>query len=324
MKILSLLLSGLLLIDSSSINQKKSTKMEENKIENIVVFGDGLNDMGRWGLLTGYRYPPAAHGFLQGRWTNGKVWIEHVADTLGLQLGFENNFAMGGATTGVYNINENLRTALGFDSSVKLNGMLAQVHEYLGAKPSTTHKTLYVLWAGGHDIGSYLDYGQPDLQQVPPAANYTAAVELLINAGARHFMIGTMPDMGYTPGYYGTHKQKIASELCQQLNIGLEAMIKAFSSKGIRFTLVDGAAIFAEVGNNPGKFGFNHTEPYLPIGIIDFMNPLGETIVEVPNRDKGLNPDEFMNWWAVSASAAMHSVIASSAVKSFKAQYFRP
>ena len=84
----------------------------EQKFSNIVVFGDGLSDMGKWGKLTNCQYPPANKGFYESRWTNGKVWIELVAEKLGLPLSFENNFAMGGATTSAYNINEPLRNAL--------------------------------------------------------------------------------------------------------------------------------------------------------------------------------------------------------------------
>jgi hypothetical protein len=45
------------------------------------------------------------------------------------------------------------------------------------------------------------------------------------------------------------------------------------------------------------------------------MKPLGKTNVAIPNKEKGLNPDEFMNWWAVSASAKVHKIIADEAVK---------
>jgi hypothetical protein len=34
-----------------------------------------------------------------------------------------------------------------------------------------------------------------------------------------------------------------------------------------------------------------------------------------------LNPEEFMNWWAVSASARMHKIIADEAFKKFKEKF---
>lgn len=161
----------------------------------IVVFGDGLNDMGKWGKLTNSKYPPASVGFYESRWTNGKVWVEHFAEGLGLAISLENNLAMGGATTGLYNINEPLKPLLGLDSTVQLKGMLAQVQTYLLSNPKIDDKTLFVLWAGGHDIDNYLEYGQPDLAQYPPDNNYKQAIDLLVKAGAQHIFVGTMPDM---------------------------------------------------------------------------------------------------------------------------------
>lgn len=56
----------------------------EQKFSGIVVFGDDLNDMGKWGKLTNYRYPPTYKGFFESPWTNGRVWVEHFAEALHL------------------------------------------------------------------------------------------------------------------------------------------------------------------------------------------------------------------------------------------------
>lgn len=285
------------------------------QFSDITVFGDGLSDMGQWGKLTNYQYPPADLGFLGSRWTNGKTWVEHFAEGLGLSVSLQNNFAMGGATTGTYNINEPLRQALKLGNEVKLNGMLAQVQAYLAGKPKIGEKALFVLWAGGHDIGNYLEYGQPDLKQYPPSANYAAAIDLLVKAGAKNILVGTMPDMGFSPGYFGTPKQAQASGLCAELNAGLQKIAATYQGSAVRFLLFDGAGVFAKVGMNPAAYGIKYTEAYLPMNVIDFMNPLAKSTVAIPNREKGLNPDEFMNWWAVSASAKVHKIIAEEAIK---------
>lgn len=299
---------------------KKTNKMEPIFTQ-ITVFGDGLSDMGQWGKLTNYQYPPADLGFHESRWTNGKTWVEHFAEGLGLPISLKNNYAMGGATTGAYNINEPLRQALKLGDDVKLNGMLAQVQAYLASKPKISDKDLFVLWAGGHDIGNYLEYGQPDLKQSPPSANYAAAIDLLAKTGAKNIFVGTMPDMGFSPGYFGTPKQAQASQLCLDLNAGLQKIAQQYQGTAVRFLLFDGAGVFAKVGMNPAAYGIQYTEAYLPMNVIDFMNPLAKSTVAVPNKEKGLNPDEFMNWWAVSASARVHRIIGEEAlvfVKSVK------
>lgn len=312
LKIILLLIVAVFITSCSIL--KNNNKMEQRFL-NIAVFGDGLNDMGKWGKLTNFKYPPADVGFYESRWTNGKVWVEHFADALKLPISLENNYAMGGATTGLFNINEPLKPALQLDEKTSLLGMLAQVQTYLANNPKIDDKTLFVLWAGGHDIGNYLEYGQPDLTQYPPANNYKHAIELLVKSGAKNIFVGTMPDMGYSPGYFGTEKQTKASELCQNLNKGLEEIEKSYQNTAVKFYKFDGAGVFAKIGMNPAQYGIKYTEAYLPINIIDFTKPLEKSNVTIPNKDIGLNPDEFMNWWAVSASAIVHKIIADEAVK---------
>ena len=288
--------------------------MTKSRFSDIVVFGDGLSDMGQWGQLTHYRYPPAELGFFESRWTNGKTWVEHFAEGLGLPISLQNNYAMGGATTGLYNINEPLRQALRLDDKVRLNGMLAQVQTYLAGNPAIGDKTLFVLWAGGHDIGNYLEYGQPDLQRYPPAGNYAQAIDLLVKSGAKNILAGTMPDMGFSPGYFGTPKQAEASQLCLELNEGLHNIAGQYQGDVLRLLVFDGAGVFAKVGMSPAAYGIKYTEAYLPYEVIDFAHPLAKTTAAIPNKEKGLNPDEFMNWWAVSASARGHRVIGEEAL----------
>jgi phospholipase/lecithinase/hemolysin len=278
----------------------------------LIAFGDGLTDMGRWGTLTNNRYPPSPpfHG---GRWTNGPVWAEVLAGKLGIPLKPELNFAMGGATTGHYNINEGLRAALQLDSSVALPGMLAQVEAYLASGTVDT-SALHILWAGGHDIGSYIDYGQPDLATYPPAANYRAAALKLTDAGVRAILLGDMPDVGMTPMYFGTPHQEKASALCRDLNEGLDALTGELRGRGITVVRINAAALFADAGANPGKYGFKEVaQPYLPFDIIDFAAPLAPFSKPIPNQQAGRDPDEFMTWWAVSAGGRMHRLIADSA-----------
>lgn len=124
-----------------------------------------------------------------------------------------------------------------------------------------------------------------------------------------------MPDLGYSPGYFGTQKQEIASELCQNLNNGLNEIAKSYHGTAIQFYKFDGANVFTKIMMNPVQYGIKYTDAYLPFNVINFASPLQKTNVAIPNKDSGLNPDEFMNWWAVSASAKVHKIIADEAYK---------
>jgi phospholipase/lecithinase/hemolysin len=275
----------------------------------FVVFGDGLSDQGRWGPLTGFRYPPSPP-FAAGRWTGGPTWVEHLSRLSGVPLAAEDNHAMGGAITGWWNINEPLRGALGLAADVPLPGVRGQVEAALAGGPADP-QALYILWAGGHDIGNWLEYGQPDIQAEPPAANLRAAAERLIGAGARHILVGTMPDMGATALYAGTEKAARATEATEVMNAGIRAWAAELSEGDVRVIVLDGPAAFASAFARAGELGITvFDEAYLPYDAIDFANPLAPAKPTPEGRD----PNAFFSFWAVSAGPQVHRAIADHAL----------
>jgi phospholipase/lecithinase/hemolysin len=278
----------------------------------LIVFGDGLSDQGRFGPLTQYRYPPSPP-FFEGRWTNGPTWVELLATEVGIPLHADDNWAQGGATTGYFNINEPLRQALGLAASAPIRGVLQQVDDVLTSTPQLDPHALYILWAGGHDFGAYLDFGQPDVKAYPPEANIKQAIQTLATGGAKHFLIGNMPDLASTPAYAGTDKAPLAKALVESYNTGLQKIARDMRAEGLNILEFDGATVFTEIAMNPASYGINYvTEAYLPYNIIDFNNPLAP-VKPLPEERKGQNPDEFMSFWAVSAGSKVHRALAKRA-----------
>lgn len=275
----------------------------------LVVLGDGLSDQVLWGQLTQNRYPPSPP-FYGGRWTNGPTWVEVMATRLALPLDQADNLAQGGATTGFYNINEPLRAALGMEPDAPIRGVLAQVDALLVRTPRLDPAALYVVWAGGHDFGSYLDYGQPDVVAYPPAANIHLALERLADAGAQHFIIGNMPDLGSTPEYYGTDKGALASRLVADYNRGLaEAASDLRRQRGLKIFEFDAVSIFSEIAMNPQQFGIRVVnEAFLPLDAIDFANPLAPA-KPLPASRQGQDAGDYMTFWAVAAGSKVHAVL---------------
>lgn len=284
----------------------------------LVVFGDGLSDQGRFGRLTGNRYPPSPP-FADGRWTNGPTWVEVLAETTGIPLAAEDNHAQGGATTGPYNINEPLRAALGLDADAPIRGVWAQVQAALG-DGAPDPAALHVIWAGGHDIGAYLDYGQPDLEAYPPAQNVRRAVEALAEAGARHFLVGNLPDMGSTPAYQGTPQAARATELVRRYNEGLAAAAAELRRDGgLEVIEFDGAGAFAEIAMNASRYGIRFlAEAFLPLDHIDFADPLAAA-KPLPESRQGADPDAYFSFWAVSAGRKVHRLLGERAAAAVRA-----
>jgi len=65
-------------------------------IDQIYVFGDSLSDTGNAFSRTGSPPPP----YFNGRFSNGPVWVEYLADRLGLPRNPSTNFAFGGGYHG--------------------------------------------------------------------------------------------------------------------------------------------------------------------------------------------------------------------------------
>jgi phospholipase/lecithinase/hemolysin len=285
----------------------------------LVVFGDGLSDQGRFGKLTQNRYPPSPP-FADGRWTNGLTWIEVLSQRLNIPLDAEDNLAQGGATTGSYNINEPLRQALGLGADAPVRGVLMQVDAVLARTPRLDPQALYVVWAGGHDFGNYLEYGQPDVVTFPPAANIRQALEKLADAGAQNFVIGNMPDLGSTPAYDGTEKGKLASRLIAEYNRGLaDAATELRRTRGLKIFEFDAVSVFTEIAMNPQHFGIKVVaEAFLPMDYIDFANPLASA-KPLPENRQGQNPNEYMTFWAVAAGSVVHTVLGERAAAAIAA-----
>ncbi len=71
--------------------------------DKIVVFGDSYNDVGNIYLVTtglGFPYPPAPNHYA-GLFSNGPIWLEHLASDWGLplkpSLAGGTDYAVGGA-----------------------------------------------------------------------------------------------------------------------------------------------------------------------------------------------------------------------------------
>ena len=156
----------------------------------LYVFGDSLSDTGRVFALSGT--PPAPYA--NGRYSNGQVSVEYLAQGLGLGL---TSYAWGGATTGQLNLSAAL-------NAVMPTGVQAQVAEFAAARGGIADPNgLYFVWAGPNDFFPLLSDPSTTPQQLQAAAqtavgNLIGSVTALYGMGARKFLLPLMPDLGLT------------------------------------------------------------------------------------------------------------------------------
>ncbi len=148
----------------------------------IVAFGDSLSDTGNV-YDAAFETYPAFPEYFNGRFSNGPVWVEYLANNLSASL---ENHAWGGATT----------AGLG---SHGVPGLDMQVADFLNSGLSGYDNALFTVWAGPND------FFQGSIDYEASVDNIIGAVRALgtdvgTDYPTRHILVPNMPDLGTTPG----------------------------------------------------------------------------------------------------------------------------
>ena len=159
---------------------------DDAPISELVVFGDSLSDTGNVYWATQFQLPPSPLYF-DGRFSNGPVWHEVLAEWLGIAPAVPNliggtNYAWGGAETG---------------SGMSLFGtpnLGDQIGLYLSMSVPQPGQ-LFVVAGGGNDI---LPPG-PIREPEEIVANIVSHVETLVGAGAQYILVINIPALEKTP-----------------------------------------------------------------------------------------------------------------------------
>jgi cholinesterase len=188
---------------------------KQRHFDGLVVFGDRLSDMGN-----------------AGRFSNGPVWVEQLAESLMLPLrasergGF--NFAIGGA-----------RIDLGPES------LREQVNRF-SKRPQPSGCTLYIVWGGANDIFAALGQTDAVAELDAAAMSLKAILADLITHGAIDLLVPNVPDVGITPEVRAQGREtieeggKLTDHFNRAVNQGIADL--ATSSSSIRFYRFDVAS----------------------------------------------------------------------------------
>jgi len=271
-----------------------------NPRNEVYVFGDSLSDPHNLYDLTGF-WPPSPPN--SGNYSNGPVWTEYFSWDLDAPV---DSRAVGGAFTGPIA----LPVAPGFTMAVSnlnslqnppfipnLPGLKEQVDAFLTEHPAGLNPdALYVVWAGANDF--FLALSRPELgPQILTGAiqNLAATVCRLGTAGARHFAVGTLPDIGVTP-FARSMGEAVSEAISAQIvrfNAGLVATLEGLP-QGCAETLVvfDAYRYLNAIVAHPEAYGLQQvTEPCVFLG---------------PAQDCS----GFLFWDPVHPSTAGHAVLA--------------
>ncbi|BBD68859.1 GDSL family lipase [Nostoc commune NIES-4072] len=247
-------------------------------ISELYVFGDSLSDTGMVFRATGGMYPPNPTYF-QGRYSNGRVWIEYLGESLHLSSKQTHNFAYGGATTG--NVGNSYVPSL-----------LNQVQTFTQTHQHTNPDALYVLWAGAND------YLQGVSSATIPVKNVTTAINSLTDVGAKKILVANLPDLGQLPATRNSANSGNLSALTQAHNQGLRRSLKVLSQQhsDLEIVQLDANALYRDAIANPTAFNFTNVISSCLSG----SNTCGK-------------PDQFLFWDGIHPTAAAHRIIGETA-----------
>jgi len=226
--------------------------------DKIVVFGDSYNDVGNiYAAAAQYHivYPPPP--YYEGRFSNGPLWIEHVASDWGLPM---LPSALGGtdyAIGGAYLLQQ-----------VKVDGLpilsvQEQVAEYLALNGGHADpKALYAIEGGGNDILNATDFAPGQLAGQIATGLYGIEKTLRL-AGGKSFLIPELIDVGHFPGAvaagpefsaFATATSLAADEMLADLLIPDEKLA------GINIFVIQTYHTMVAVANTPHHFGFTNID----------------------------------------------------------------
>jgi phospholipase/lecithinase/hemolysin len=215
---------------------------------NLIVFGDSLVDGGNVSVFTGGTTPNPAQGYWNGRFANGPVASDYL--NLAVEGAFSSPSLLGGD-------NYSWGGARARDDSAGVPDVAAQVSSYLAAVGGLADpNSLYLINAGGNDVFDILN-------GAPSSATITAAVTAIVTqvsvlqaAGAQHFLVAGVGNVGATPGAIlaGPAAEAAGLAASQALTNALFAALPS----GV--ATLDVIALFNAVNANPPAYG-------LPLGL---------------------------------------------------------
>ena len=296
--------AGLLLMLAGTIVPVQA----DTKYDSLVVFGDSLSDPGNAWVLTGLQshapfemVPDAAYAIGGHHFSNGRTWVEQLAHefnaTAGPAFHFsgKTNYAVGGArarTVGVFDLDAQVTMHLGMSAGV------------------ADDDTLYIIMIGGNDVRDAMQTFAIDPSGMQSGLILQSALDSvyqnianLTQAGAKHFLISTAPDLGLVPAVraLGPEAQYLANYLSSEFNNGLAYTLFMLNNQfDIDVTVLDLFALLHQVVATPGEFDFDVVDTTcINLGVVA--------------RPVCSDPDDYLFWDGIHPTRAGHKQIAHHA-----------
>lgn len=214
------------------------------KFDRLISLGDSLSDTENMYNGSSWTIPNSKYWFL-GRFSNGKVWVEYLSESLNIPL---HNWSTGGAAADTV-----------IDNLYIVPGVLQQAKSW---ENYTRHdfnyspnKTLFTMLIGGNDLIQY---------KIPVDTiieNQKKSLEILIKNGAKNILVLNLPDVSKAPIFSGrSDVQKIKSEVLSY-NEKIKRVVSTIKTEygsNLKIKLFDFYALFDDLLARPQYYGFKN------------------------------------------------------------------
>ncbi len=270
----------------------------------IYVFGDSLSETGNFYLASGGYLPPSPL-YYNGRFSNGKAWVEHFAQAV--QEPVPTPSILGGTNFAI-----NGSRAAG-PSPYLTPDLTEQVTGYLLASGgSADPDDIFVVWAGANDI--FFGAGSGEADFIPNAIEGIRwSIEALYDAGARNFVILDLPQLGETP-FFNT-VPVVSAQLnaaTSVFNFELSSLTRSLRRKLHHAKIADTkiSRLFEFITHTPRLFGLQNVSD----SATSFDSVTGIGIALNP----GVDPNRYLFWDSVHPTAQAHKIIAAYVLVDYK------
>jgi phospholipase/lecithinase/hemolysin len=226
-------------------------------IKNIVFFGDSLSDNGNL-YSHDFKIMPKDPPYYQGRFSDGLIWADYLDQYYSDHYHIKSaNYAVGGATVV-------LRDPLLGCLPINLK---AEIDDYfLHTLFQDRSDTLFVIMMGANDYNSELNENINSLSD-SVVNEIKMDVEVLINIGAKHFLIIDIPDLSKVPRVLNdpTHAQRLTA-VSQLHHTKIVTSLGTFKNQhpNVTFSFISMYDIFNDLLNNletyNQKYHYNFTD----------------------------------------------------------------
>ncbi|WP_417514506.1 SGNH/GDSL hydrolase family protein [Marinobacter sp.] len=268
----------------------------------IYVFGDSLSDTGntRSQVPLGSTGPVATLAGYgpNGRFSNGPVWHEYLADSLGLSRATNstaggNNFAYGGARV---------------DNTGGVSaGLLTQNTQYFDRQSGagSDPDALFIAWAGGNDMRDLVGSADPLAAINLQLDSWFGMLNGLLNSGVTTLLVPNLPDLGSIPEFRAGPDGLSGTEVSTVWNLGLKQGLDELNeTTNADIFYFDVFGLFNDLLTQPGAFGFTNTT--------DECRSVSGFLIFVSERSCS-SPEDYVFWDEIHPTTAAHSYLGQKA-----------